>query len=63
MICRASEQQAAVSAVIMEKKLSRMELTTSEWSLTEKVLIYLFIYSFIHFLIQIVRMMALIYCV
>lgn len=37
MICRASEQQAAVSAVIFEKKLSRMELTTSEWSLMEKV--------------------------
>lgn len=37
MICRASEQQAALSAVIFEKKLSRMELTTSEWSLMEKV--------------------------
>ncbi|KAK0147399.1 hypothetical protein N1851_013125 [Merluccius polli] len=37
MISRASEQQAAVSAVIFEKKLSRMELTTSEWSLLEKV--------------------------
>ena len=37
MICRASEQQAAVSAVIFEKKLSRMELTTSECSLMEKV--------------------------
>ncbi|KAL7391643.1 hypothetical protein ABVT39_011914 [Epinephelus coioides] len=37
MICRASEQQAAVSAVIFEKKLSRMELTTSEWPLMEKV--------------------------
>lgn len=37
MICRASEQQAAVSAVIFEKKMSRMELTTSEWSLMEKV--------------------------
>ncbi|CAK6978991.1 zinc finger BED domain-containing protein 1-like [Scomber scombrus] len=32
MICLVSEQQAAVSAVI-----SRMELTTSEWSLMEKV--------------------------
>ena len=37
IICRASEQQAAVSAVIFEKKLSRTELTTSEWSLMEKV--------------------------
>ena len=37
MICRASEQQAAASAVIFEKKLSRIELTTSEWSLMEKV--------------------------
>lgn len=33
MICCASEQQAAVSA---EKKLSRMELTTSKWFLLEK---------------------------
>ncbi|KAM4584791.1 E3 SUMO-protein ligase ZBED1-like [Odontesthes bonariensis] len=37
MVCRASAQQAAVSAVIFERKLSRIELTTSEWSLMEKV--------------------------
>lgn len=37
MICRASEQQAAVAAVIFEKKLSNLELTTTEWSLVEQM--------------------------
>ena len=37
MVCRASAQQAAVSAVIFDKKLSRMELSMSEWSIMEKV--------------------------
>ncbi|XP_049451338.1 E3 SUMO-protein ligase ZBED1-like isoform X1 [Epinephelus fuscoguttatus] len=37
MICRAADQQAAVAAVIMEKKLSRLELSSVEWTLMEKV--------------------------
>ncbi|KAK5853453.1 hypothetical protein PBY51_014602 [Eleginops maclovinus] len=37
MICRAADQQAPVAAVIMEKKLSRLELTSVEWTLMEKV--------------------------
>ncbi|XP_065133764.1 E3 SUMO-protein ligase ZBED1-like [Paramisgurnus dabryanus] len=37
MICRASEQQAAVAAVIFDKKMSNLELTTSEWRLVEQV--------------------------
>ena len=37
MICRAAKQQAAVSAVIFDKKLSKLELTTGEWTLIEKV--------------------------
>ena len=37
MVCRASEQQAAFAAVIMEKKLCRLELSTSDWSLMEQV--------------------------
>ncbi|KAK5851407.1 hypothetical protein PBY51_002204 [Eleginops maclovinus] len=37
MICRAADQQALVAAVIMEKKLSRLELTSVEWTLMEKV--------------------------
>ncbi|MGH0166028.1 UNVERIFIED_CONTAM: hypothetical protein FKN15_061466, partial [Acipenser sinensis] len=37
MICRASEQQAAVAAVIFEKKLSHLELTTNEWMVVENI--------------------------
>ena len=37
MVCWAAEQQAAVAAVIMEKKLCRLELSTSDWSLMEQV--------------------------
>ena len=37
MICRAADQQATVAAVIMEKKLSRLELSSVEWTLMEKV--------------------------
>lgn len=37
MICRASEQQAAVAAVIFEKKMSHLELSTSEWSVIEQL--------------------------
>nr|XP_055067976.1 E3 SUMO-protein ligase ZBED1-like [Misgurnus anguillicaudatus] len=37
MICRASEQQAAVAAVIFDKKMSNLELTTTEWRLVEQV--------------------------
>uniref|UniRef100_A0A8C9Z4Z2 BED-type domain-containing protein n=1 Tax=Sander lucioperca TaxID=283035 RepID=A0A8C9Z4Z2_SANLU len=37
MVCRAAEQQAPVAAVIMEKKLGHLELTTSEWTLMEQV--------------------------
>ncbi|XP_030221999.1 zinc finger BED domain-containing protein 1 [Gadus morhua] len=37
MICRAADQQAPVAAVIMEKKLSRLELSSVEWTLMEKV--------------------------
>ncbi|XP_037629812.1 E3 SUMO-protein ligase ZBED1-like [Sebastes umbrosus] len=37
MICRASQQQAAVAAVIWEKKLSNLELSTSEWSMVEQL--------------------------
>ena len=36
-ICRAADQQAAVAAVIMEKKLSCLELSSVEWTLMEKV--------------------------
>ena len=35
MVCRAAEQQAAFA--IMEKKLCRLELSTSDWSLMEQV--------------------------
>ena len=37
MICRALEQQAPVAAVIFDKKLSNLELSTSEWIQLEKV--------------------------
>ncbi|KAJ3580776.1 hypothetical protein NHX12_027326 [Muraenolepis orangiensis] len=37
MVCRAAEQQAPVAAVIMEKKLGHLELSTSEWTLLEQV--------------------------
>ncbi|KAK0153071.1 Zinc finger BED domain-containing protein 1 [Merluccius polli] len=37
MVCRAAEQQAPVAAVIMEKKLCHLELSTSEWTLMEQV--------------------------
>lgn len=37
MICRAVDQQAPVAAVIMEKKLSKLELRSVEWTLMEKV--------------------------
>ena len=37
MVYRAAEQQAAVAAVIMEKKLCHLELSTSDWSLFEQV--------------------------
>ncbi|KAI7814510.1 putative zinc finger BED domain-containing protein 1-like [Triplophysa rosa] len=37
MINRALEQQAPVAAVIFEKKMSHLELTTSEWVLMELV--------------------------
>lgn len=37
MICRASEQQAAMAAVIFEKKMSHLELSTSEWSVVEQL--------------------------
>ncbi|CAK6965266.1 hypothetical protein D5F01_LYC10977 [Scomber scombrus] len=36
MVCRAAEQQAPVAAVIMEKKLGHLELSTSEWTLMEQ---------------------------
>lgn len=36
-ICRAADQQAAVAAVIMEEKLSSLELSSVEWTLMEKV--------------------------
>ncbi|MGH0173732.1 UNVERIFIED_CONTAM: hypothetical protein FKN15_066070 [Acipenser sinensis] len=38
MICRASEQQPAVAAVIFKKKkLSHLELTTNEWLVVENI--------------------------
>ena len=37
MICHASAQQAAVAAVIFEKKMSHLELSTSEWSVVEQL--------------------------
>ncbi|CAK6949708.1 zinc finger BED domain-containing protein 1-like [Scomber scombrus] len=37
MVCRAAEQQAPVAAVIMEKKLGHLELSTNEWTLMEQV--------------------------
>ncbi|KAK7176491.1 hypothetical protein R3I93_000658 [Phoxinus phoxinus] len=37
MVCPAAEQQAPVAAVIMEKKLGHLELTTREWTLMEQV--------------------------
>ena len=37
MICRASDQQAAVAAVMFEKKMSHLELSTSEWSGVEQL--------------------------
>ncbi|XP_048124800.1 E3 SUMO-protein ligase ZBED1-like [Alosa alosa] len=37
MICRAADQQAPVAAVIMEKKITRLELSSVEWTLMEKV--------------------------
>ncbi|KAL2095672.1 hypothetical protein ACEWY4_007820 [Coilia grayii] len=37
MICRAADQQAPVAAVIIEKKLSRLKLSSVEWTLMEKV--------------------------
>ena len=37
MICQAAGQQATVAAVIMENKLSRLELSSVEWTLMEKV--------------------------
>ncbi|MGH0170100.1 UNVERIFIED_CONTAM: hypothetical protein FKN15_002559 [Acipenser sinensis] len=37
MICRASEQQAAVAAVIFEKKLLHLELSTNEWMVVENI--------------------------
>ena len=37
MVCRAAEQQAPVAAVIMEKRLSHLELSTNEWRIMEKV--------------------------
>lgn len=37
MICRALEQQAPVAAVIFDKKLSNLELSTSEWTQLERV--------------------------
>ncbi|XP_063068811.1 E3 SUMO-protein ligase ZBED1-like [Engraulis encrasicolus] len=37
MICRAADQQAAVAAVIIERKLSKLELSSVEWTLMEKV--------------------------
>ncbi|XP_065096779.1 E3 SUMO-protein ligase ZBED1-like [Paramisgurnus dabryanus] len=37
MIGRASKQQAAVAAAIFEKKMSHLELSTSEWSLVEQI--------------------------
>lgn len=36
MVCRASEQQTVVAAVIFAKKLSNLELTTTEYSLVEQ---------------------------
>lgn len=37
MIYCASDQQAAVAAVIFEKKMSHLELSTSEWSMVEQL--------------------------
>uniref|UniRef100_A0AAV2M1G1 Zinc finger BED domain-containing protein 4-like n=1 Tax=Knipowitschia caucasica TaxID=637954 RepID=A0AAV2M1G1_KNICA len=37
MICGAADQQAPVAAVIMEKKVSSLELSSVEWTLMEKV--------------------------
>ncbi|KAJ8375506.1 hypothetical protein SKAU_G00060860 [Synaphobranchus kaupii] len=36
MICRAVDQQAPLAAVIFDKKLTNLELSTSEWSQLEK---------------------------
>ncbi|KAJ8362710.1 hypothetical protein SKAU_G00115410 [Synaphobranchus kaupii] len=37
MVCRAAEQQVPVAAVIMDKKLAHLELSTNEWTVMEKV--------------------------
>ena len=37
VVCRASAQQAAVAAVVFEKKMSHLELSTSEWSVVEQL--------------------------
>lgn len=37
MICRASEQKAAVAAVILEEKMCHLELSTPEWTVVEQL--------------------------